>query len=100
LNATSVFRAEFDADLFNNDLQAVLGNPGTQVGNLSVDPAFVDAANGDFRLAAVSALIDAGTDMPLGGVAPADLDGSARAAGTHVDIGAYEFERIFRDGFE
>ncbi|THB63349.1 MAG: hypothetical protein D6E12_17195 [Desulfovibrio sp.] len=41
-------------------------------GNISVDPLFVDEANGDFRLAPESPLVDAGCDsgMPYTGSAP------------------------------
>jgi len=100
LRADNPFRADLDADLFDNDLQAVLGTPGMQVGNLAVDPRFTDAAGGNFRLAPDSPLRDAGTDTPLDGLGVADLDGMARVLGTHVDIGAYELDGIFRDGFE
>jgi len=100
LRADNPFRADLDADLLSNDLQAVLGTAGMQVGNLAVDPRFVDAAGGNFRLAPSSPLRDAGTDTPLDGLGAADLDGIARVLGAHVDIGAYEFDGIFRDGFE
>lgn len=88
------------ADLFGNDIELVLGSPGTEVGNVSIDPAFVDATGGNLRPAAGSPLIDAGTDALTGGLGPADLDGLARVQGVAVDIGAYEFERIFAAGFE
>ena len=98
------FRADLAADLFNNDLQAVLGTPGTETDNLSVDPQFVDAIAGNFRLDAASPLIDAGTETPLGDLGPADLDGLVRAQGAAVDIGAYEHvhevEGIFFNGFD
>ena len=55
-------------------------------GNISADPQFVDAAGGDYHLAASSPAIDAGTSAS----APAfDLDGGARIG--LPDIGAYEF---------
>ena len=96
------FREDLPADLFNNDMQAVLGTPGTQSDNQSVNPHFVDAAAGNFRLDATSPLIDAGTATPLGDLGPADLDGFARAQGAEVDIGAYEHEvdGIFFNGFD
>ena len=98
------FRADLAADLFNNDLQAVLGTPGTETDNLSVDPQFVDAIAGNFRLDAASPLIDAGIETPLGDLGPADLDGLVRAQGAAVDIGAYEHvhevEGIFFNGFD
>jgi len=102
IRGDSPFRVDLAADLFNNDLQAVSGTPGTQVGNLSVDPAFVNPADANYRLAAGSLLIDAGTDAPLGGATTTDLDGNARIQGLHADIGAFESApvSIFRDGFE
>jgi len=54
------------------------GAPG--IGNIDVDPGFVDAANDDYRLRADSPCIDAGN--PLG---PPDADG------TPPDLGAYAF---------
>jgi hypothetical protein len=64
----------------------------TGTGNISADPLFLDAANGDYDLQAESPCIDAGT--PVG--APAhDIKGTARDA--TPDMGAYEWTgfRIF-----
>ena len=55
-------------------------------GKTSVDPMFVDP-NGDFRLAAGSPAIDAGSAV----AETIDLDGSTRNVGAGVDIGAYEY---------
>ena len=102
IRADSTIRSNLAADLFNNDLQAVHGTPGTDQDNLAVDPGFVDSLRGDFRLADGSPLADAGLDDPQGGLTIVDLDGTARMLGTHVDIGAYEStpDRVFRDGFD
>ena len=58
-------------------------------GNFSEDPQFVDAGNGNYRLADGSPCIDAGNDAALAG--DRDLAGSARVKNDHVDIGAYEY---------
>ena len=65
-------------------------SPGLPTGtaNQSQEPAFVDAAAGDFHPAAGSPTIDAGTTDPLLG--PSDPDGRARASGAAPDIGAFE----------
>ncbi|MEM9380168.1 MAG: right-handed parallel beta-helix repeat-containing protein [Planctomycetota bacterium] len=71
-------------------------------GNLSADPAFVDAASGDLRLALPSPAIDAGNNAAVPTGLIADRDGRRRrvdeptipdtgAGGAPiVDIGAYE----------
>ena len=71
--------------------------PGT--GNISADPLFVDAQNGDFRLSGTSPALDAGTHV---GAPPYDLDGLARPVdgdrdgAEEFDMGAYEYGGIDR----
>jgi len=63
---------------------------------IGVDPRFVDAANGDYRLLVTSIAINIGDDalavddsgVPLS----TDLDGNARIVHGQVDIGAYEYQ--------
>jgi hypothetical protein len=109
LRADSTVRLTLAADLFNNDIQTLHGTPRNQDGNQEVDPGFVDAAQGDFRLIANSPLVDAGKDDPDGGFATValqgfatavDLQGERRVQGLHVDIGAYESGIVFRNGFD
>jgi hypothetical protein len=103
--ATFALHATNVTDLVDNALDATTGTPRSETGRIEADPRFVDAAQGDYRLAADSPLIDAGTDTPAGGVAGFDLDGVTRIEGAHIDVGAYEraaenAERIFADGFD
>lgn len=72
------------------------------VGNLDVDPRFVDPAGGDFRLGPNSPCIDAGDSRASG--ASVDVDGLPRrvddpgmpdsgiGSSRIVDMGAYEFQ--------
>lgn len=63
--------------------------------NIFLNPYFKDAANGDFSLKACSPGVDAGTNI---GVDSLDILGVSRIfAGIQVDIGAYEFQGIFRN---
>ena len=102
--ATFDFHATDKTDLVDNAIVAIVGTPRSETGTLDTDPHFVDGANGDYRLAPGSLLIDAGTDTPAGGAAEFDLDGGARIEGAHMDIGAFESapstESIFADGFD
>lgn len=75
-------------------------------GNIALEPAFIDPANGNFRLAPGSAGIDAGTNLPA---ITLDIEGTTRplngddTAGAFHDMGCYESQAInsgpFRCGF-
>lgn len=75
------------------------GWPG--IGNLDVDPAFVDAASGDYGLSGASPLIDAGSEPS--GPTGADLRDTPRALDGDLDgvlrydLGALERARITLD---
>jgi len=71
-------------DVWNNNYAGV--NPGTH--DISVDPMFVDPANGDFHLATGSPCINAGDPVNY----PAtDFEGDTRPQGLAPDIGVDEY---------
>lgn len=91
-NLGGTISAVFDHSNYasESDPDSVITNPGTGTGNVTVAPAFVNSAAGDFHETAVSAgTIDLGTST---GVLPGELDvaGQARSQGAAPDIGAYE----------
>ena len=76
-----------------NDLFVPAGSPGTYCGNAphyTLDPMFVNAAGGNFRLQSNSPLIDLGTTLPQ---VTNDYDGVHRPQGPRYDIGAFEYHR-------
>jgi len=83
--------------LYANDVETQEGTAAGGANNVSVDPQFVGA--GDFRLQADSNLIDVGetvqATLPAG-----DIAGGPRLLGLGPDLGAYESEHLFSDGFE
>ncbi|HNR33489.1 MAG TPA: right-handed parallel beta-helix repeat-containing protein, partial [Candidatus Hydrogenedentes bacterium] len=60
-------------------------------GNFSIDPRFVNPANGNYRLQPQSWCINAGTNS---GAPETDLEGVSRPQGIGVDVGAYEATEI------
>ena len=90
-------------NLVNNNI-GVRTNPtlGTNIGNLSVDPQF--ASCGIFcisrPLKRSSPLVDAGLNTPQGGRPTTDFDGNPRLIGPNVDMGAFELDALFADGFQ
>jgi len=62
-------------------------------GNISSDPDFVNAANGDYHLWYTSPCIDAGSNGYVQGAT--DLDGNPRIINGTVDMGSYEISRNY-----
>lgn len=89
---------------YTNDI-GVVGDgvePQDVVVEYSVDPQFASCGGFlcfNFRLKRASPLVDAGLDLP-GFLTTYDLDGNPRTIGPYVDIGAYENDLIFADGFD
>lgn len=91
LNFVSAVTADA-TDVSNNIVYSPGGNIVVALGscstanNLQTNPSFVDAPNGDFRLQASSAAVDAGRVLPV----RRDFDGAERPKGGTLDIGAFE----------
>ncbi len=62
---------------------------GSGFGNISDDPLFVDAVEGDYHLSARSPCVDAGNNSYVVGLR--DVEGGPRIANRIVDMGAYEY---------
>ncbi|GMU66763.1 MAG: hypothetical protein AMXMBFR36_30370 [Acidobacteriota bacterium] len=90
-----------------NDVQVLLGDPEFDrvaqhnwIGELGdPDPLFEASGAGDFHLQASSQALDAG-DATFDSVGAYDADHAPRVAGTGLDLGAFERDALFGDGFE
>ncbi|MBN8481307.1 MAG: hypothetical protein J0L88_06935 [Xanthomonadales bacterium] len=104
--------ADRDLYLFGDDVIGLTRNdigsrnnvdllPGSIL-NVSVDPQFASCGFLciDKPLKRSSPLVDAGIDTPAGGMPLIDLYGADRTVGPAVDIGAYELDVLFDDGFQ
>jgi len=81
-NTTNGIKLSMDND---KDDTYTDGDSNEQTGRA---PHFADPANGDYRLTRESPMVNKGLDEVTS--VNIDLDGNARIAGDHVDIGAYE----------
>ena len=71
----------------NSNFDTSIGTAITPTAIQTAAPIFVNAAAGDYREAAGSPTIDAGSSD---GIGPLDLDGNARSQGAAPDVGAFE----------
>jgi|GEM_PF-2030670 len=67
--------------------------PSIDIGNDALDPQFVDAANGDYRLLLTSPAVDSGANPPTGGLPGTDIVGNPRVIGAGVDRGPWETDQ-------
>ena len=86
--------------LRNNNIDNLGGPvaPESSSGNIDLAPQFTSATN--FRPRRSSPLIDAGLNLPVGGLPSGSFDGGPRLVGPNVDIGAYELDVLFEHGFD
>lgn len=88
--------------LFNNNIEDLGSVPEFESDNISVEPQYEPGVL-NFTPVLGSPLVDAGIQPPpvgLWSLSETDLIGRPRVMGGSVDIGAYENERIFTDGFD
>jgi Domain of unknown function (DUF5123)/IPT/TIG domain len=88
LNGTTSSQLTLSNNLYFNRGSA----PSWDSSPVVLNPLFVDAANGNFRLQATSPAIDKGTST-VTTIVTTDADGAARLQGSAVDIGAFEYKR-------
>lgn len=88
-----------NCSLWNNDIEDMEGTPSANQNAMSVSPMW--AGLFQFRLAPSSPLVDQGV-VRVGNYSMPDydLDGFPRLGQPPVDIGAYERQTLFDDGFE
>jgi hypothetical protein len=85
-------------EIWNNDGSTITisysdvqgGWPG--LGNIDVDPLFVDSAVGDYHLLSDSLCIDTGDPDYVAEDGERDIDGNERIIGGRIDMGAYEYQ--------
>ncbi len=67
-------------------------------GNSTANPLLASSVN--LRLPANSPARNVGNNSAAGGLPTLDFDGNTRLQGGRVDLGAFEFEELFANGFE
>ena len=93
-----------DRFVYNNNYESLVLHGGEVLeDNIGIEPEY-EGGLFDYTPVRGSPLVDAGREpegaAPLWELTDLDLDGSARVVGVHVDIGAFENETIFADGFD
>lgn len=83
------------SDIYNAGGSVSVSHSNTQAwwpgaGNISIDPQFVSAGSGNYRLQANSLCIDS-ADAAVPGLPSLDVAGGQRIIGATLDMGAYEF---------
>ena len=86
--------------LWNNDVGGGFIVSAHEVNTFHLDPKFLDPASADFRPAFDSPVRNLGVISPPDGLAPTDLLANPRQVGIAPDLGAFELNWIFGDGFE
>lgn len=104
-NGAPDFKSNTWNALINNDIGTTAGtaSDASSQGNQNADPQFASCTGFlcfNFELTRASPLVDAGYDAPMGGALTVDLAVKPRIIGAHVDIGAYEEDVLFANGFD
>jgi hypothetical protein len=104
-NGAVDMRTESPNVRFANDIGSVGGAEAVPIASAmeqNVAPGFASCAFPcfNFELTRNSPLVDAGLDNPAGGSTTSDLAGKPRTIGPFIDIGAFENDLLFADGFE
>jgi len=87
-----------DVTLQNNRFTGLSGVPVANTGSTSGPAGFLEP--GDYNLTANSPAVDAGAFFAPILQGAFDIAGQTRIYGSAVDLGAFEFTLLFRDGFE
>ncbi|MEO8195808.1 MAG: CSLREA domain-containing protein [Thermoanaerobaculia bacterium] len=89
-----------NATASGSNLNVFNGTPDVSAENLvGVDPQFLNAAGGDFRLGPASVAANAG-NQAFASVGPFDAAHGDRIVGIQLDLGALERSALFSDDFE